>query len=129
MGSQRECGGAVALCGGVNVVQPNVGLKRTGVNIDPLREYVTKAFGWAINEKLQPVYGYVAAVYLTDVALGSLQNSIIDQIYLTKQVGCLWDLVARGRWLHSVSNIYRGLLIVMLEGFLGSSSHHIGSRP
>ena len=69
------------------------------------REYVTKAFGWAINEKLQPVYGYVAAVYLTDVALGSLQNSIIDQIYLTKQVG-LWDLAARRTYR------YRGLLMI-----------------
>ena len=28
----RECGGVVALCGEVGVVQPNVGLKRTGVN-------------------------------------------------------------------------------------------------
>ena len=34
--SQRECGNAAALCGGVNVFQPNVGLKRTGVNTDLL---------------------------------------------------------------------------------------------
>ena len=34
--SPRECEGVVALCGGFSVVQPNVGLKRTGVNIDLL---------------------------------------------------------------------------------------------
>ena len=38
VGSQRECGGAAALCGGVNVVQPNAGLKRTGVNTDLLKK-------------------------------------------------------------------------------------------
>ena len=31
---KREWGGVVALCGGVRVVQPNVGVKRTGVNTD-----------------------------------------------------------------------------------------------
>ena len=35
--SRRESGGVLlhcALCGGVGVVQPNVGVKRTGVNTD-----------------------------------------------------------------------------------------------
>ena len=32
----REWGAVVALCGGVGVVQPNVGLKRTGVNTYPV---------------------------------------------------------------------------------------------
>lgn len=50
------------------------------------RAYIQKAMGWAINERLQPVYGYVTSVFIREVALGSQAHSSIDQVYLDKQI-------------------------------------------
>ncbi|CAD7950521.1 unnamed protein product [Amoebophrya sp. A120] len=50
------------------------------------RDYVAKVIGWEINARLQPVYGYVTAVYLGAIGLGSTSFSTIDNVYLNKQI-------------------------------------------
>ena len=41
---QGGCGGVIALYGGVNVVQPNAGRKRTGINTGPLSVTISPRF-------------------------------------------------------------------------------------
>ncbi|CAD7969874.1 unnamed protein product [Amoebophrya sp. A25] len=50
------------------------------------RDYVSKVMGWEINQRLAPIYGYVTAVYLGVIGLGSTEFSSIDNVFLQKEI-------------------------------------------